>query len=639
MNEANHDAEQRSFPISEEPYRIQFCDHTLDNIYGQIGLTDVERSIERLTVFKRLHNISQLGLVNWIFPCALHTRYTHSIGVMHVAGEMARHINMNRGENSPFFSDNDIQIIRLAGLLHDIGHYPMSHNVEQAYKDADDAYEIGRQKEMNPAEHLRRLTKCPDFLNPLLDTRLETIEEDEKAKEENEKNKKLQNEEEFFRSFKGSEGFHHEMIGAKIITSNAAIFQAVKYHFVLLKKGEQYFLNKAFESDEHNSGEPVSEEYVNKTTKELLNAVGEMVRGNYENKSCMKLHWLKKYSAMIQLIHSELDADNLDYLLRDATFSGTSYGIMDMGVLLNSLRVSELRSTNDQSLYMYIVGVKKKGTGCVEQFQINKFMAYTQMILSKYVSILESMLLYYETKSVGNDNGSDTSQYSCKTLGNMVEQADPSDMFYAFTDHHIFETFHKSGKDTHMLKEPFRKIVLQLNSLRAFYLDSKHANEFICTTFSEEELKERIEKSEVYKEFAELCQDYNLSDQKAFKDKLDQFETNLFPFRFEQYRLTKQRPLNQFLQLFQFNEMIAERRFKVFYLRLADGIPILEKDFYSFDEQVILDGVDADSLIRDENMPMLCVDSPQSCLHTMYPMQYLSLRRYQYEDLHDETYS
>ena len=119
---------------SNEAYRIQICDHILDNIYGQIGLTEVERALERLPIFKRLHNISQLGLVNLIFPCALHTRYTHSLGVMHIAGEMASRINRNM--KYPFFDDSDIQIIRLAGLLHDIGHYPMSHNIEQAYQDS-----------------------------------------------------------------------------------------------------------------------------------------------------------------------------------------------------------------------------------------------------------------------------------------------------------------------------------------------------------------------------------------------------------------------------------------------------------------------------------------------------------------------
>ena len=115
------------YKIANRGYALTIADHILDSQYGQIGLTEVEKKIERLPIFKRLHNVSQLGLVNWIFPCALHTRYTHSLGVMHVAGQMAQHINAN--VKSTFFDESDIQIVRLAGMLHDIGHYPMSHRL------------------------------------------------------------------------------------------------------------------------------------------------------------------------------------------------------------------------------------------------------------------------------------------------------------------------------------------------------------------------------------------------------------------------------------------------------------------------------------------------------------------------------
>ena len=118
---------ETQYSVGKSPYALVICDHILDSQYGQIGLTEVERKIERLPLFKRLHSVSQLGLVNWIVPCALHTRYTHSLGVMHVAGQMALNINSNVGYQ--FFDESEIQIIRLAGMLHDIGHYLMSFNV------------------------------------------------------------------------------------------------------------------------------------------------------------------------------------------------------------------------------------------------------------------------------------------------------------------------------------------------------------------------------------------------------------------------------------------------------------------------------------------------------------------------------
>lgn len=54
---------------------IVFVNHILDNVHGFIGLTKLEDRIERLPIFKRLQDISQLGLVKRIFPGALHNRY------------------------------------------------------------------------------------------------------------------------------------------------------------------------------------------------------------------------------------------------------------------------------------------------------------------------------------------------------------------------------------------------------------------------------------------------------------------------------------------------------------------------------------------------------------------------------------
>lgn len=53
---------------SGDAYHLKISDHILDSLYGQIGITEVEKQIERLAIFKRLHSVSQLGLVNWIFP-------------------------------------------------------------------------------------------------------------------------------------------------------------------------------------------------------------------------------------------------------------------------------------------------------------------------------------------------------------------------------------------------------------------------------------------------------------------------------------------------------------------------------------------------------------------------------------------
>ena len=197
----------------DEAYHLRISDHILDSLYGQIGITVVEKEIERLAIFKRLHSVSQLGLVNWIFPCALHTRYTHSIGVMHVAGQMADHINQNMwkalgGKN--FFDDSDIQIIRLAGILHDIGHYPMSHNVEQAYHDAGNKIDYEQEQ---VSQHLKYYVNCHDYLQPRYTP----------------KQVLGQNEEDFSKEYKGSYWPHHESAGQKIVEHNEDLAAVVKY--------------------------------------------------------------------------------------------------------------------------------------------------------------------------------------------------------------------------------------------------------------------------------------------------------------------------------------------------------------------------------------------------------------------------
>ena len=369
------------YRVATSEYEVKICDHILDNIYGQIGLTEVEKRIERLPIFKRLHNLSQLGLVNWIFPCALHTRYTHSIGVMHVVGEMASHININMREK--FFCDSEIQILRLAGLLHDIGHYPLSHNIEYAYKDAQqaDKYRIE-----TISQNLKHFVNCPDFLIPDRN-KIKPVDPEEI------KDEKLVAENDFIKGYSGSTGFHHERMGYLLIIKNKEIRQTIRDNFVLLKEGTEIFLNPFFAPFEENGKrrERVTDSEVEQIVSDLLLAIGNLVIGNYAYEQDKNCHWIEKYSAMIQLIHSDLDADNLDYLLRDATFSGTSYGIMDMGILLNCLYVKKFtygfpeedktgEKGEDYHFAKYIVGVTKKGVGAVEQFLLGKFMAYSQMI-------------------------------------------------------------------------------------------------------------------------------------------------------------------------------------------------------------------------------------------------------------------
>lgn len=94
-----------------------------DPVHRYIRLTKLEQSIVDLPEFQRLKRIKQLGVASVVFPGALHTRFEHSLGTMHVAD-----LIFDRFADE--FNEIDLQKVRLAGLLHDIGHSAFSHTVE-----------------------------------------------------------------------------------------------------------------------------------------------------------------------------------------------------------------------------------------------------------------------------------------------------------------------------------------------------------------------------------------------------------------------------------------------------------------------------------------------------------------------------
>jgi HD superfamily phosphohydrolase len=103
-----------------------------DAVHGTFGISELESDIISTPVFQRLHNIRQLGLANLVYTGAENSRFSHSLGACHIASRMLRGINQNSAKQ---FDDDEIQMYRLAGLLHDLGHYPFSHAMEYAALD------------------------------------------------------------------------------------------------------------------------------------------------------------------------------------------------------------------------------------------------------------------------------------------------------------------------------------------------------------------------------------------------------------------------------------------------------------------------------------------------------------------------
>lgn len=119
---------------------LEYSKHFRDCIYGFIGVTEKELKIINSRAFQRLRYIRQLGNTYLVYPSANHTRFEHSIGVMHLAGKMAEKLKLNV---------EDIELVRISALLHDIGHGPFSHSFERFLTEMDTGYksheEVGKE--------------------------------------------------------------------------------------------------------------------------------------------------------------------------------------------------------------------------------------------------------------------------------------------------------------------------------------------------------------------------------------------------------------------------------------------------------------------------------------------------------------
>lgn len=329
-------------------YKLRFVDRVLDPVHGLIDLTQVEKELVELPIFRRLQSIKQLSLVHWVFPGAEHTRYMHSLGVMHIADQMAVHLTDTKDQ--PIFTDADRQLIRLAGLLHDIGHYPLSHVTESLYR-ASEAIELTLRN-----HHAAVKAEIDALMH------------------ENHPISYMKN--------RYSEPMHHEAIGARLIHSDADIKRIISSYCPFIS----------------------------------MEDITDIIVGRVDRNPHI--------SAMVQILHSEMDADGIDYVMRDATFSGTSYGSFELGLLLRNLVVAPYHGVD-------IVGIRPKGIAIADQYLTNRYFAYTQVFFNRHVAVIEEMAKQFSRTLITLDA---SSYPSAETLLKYVENHATNDRFLQFTD-------------------------------------------------------------------------------------------------------------------------------------------------------------------------------------------------------------
>lgn len=214
-----------------------------DPVYGTMSISVGEHKFIKPfldhPLFQRLRHIKQLSFVDLIFPGAVHTRFNHSLGCSYLCSRIFKQLHANISD-----LDEEMNLIILAGLLHDIGHGPFSHAFE-----------------------------------------------------------------------------------------NVGIF---KEHDI---KHEDWF--NLFIEDMFNS--PTIKPYGG----ELKNKLVCLFSKDYTGKP-----WLKS------VISSQIDADRMDYVLRDSLFCGVKYGEYDLEWLLACLSIDKGNN----------LIITEKGVGCAEQF-------------------------------------------------------------------------------------------------------------------------------------------------------------------------------------------------------------------------------------------------------------------------------
>jgi len=99
-------------------------------VHGYVKITEAERDVIDSPFVQRLRRIHQLAGAYLVYPGAVHTRFDHVVGAMHVAGQIAEALSLWVD-----LKPDQIQEVRLAALLHDVGHGPFSHMYEEVLAD------------------------------------------------------------------------------------------------------------------------------------------------------------------------------------------------------------------------------------------------------------------------------------------------------------------------------------------------------------------------------------------------------------------------------------------------------------------------------------------------------------------------
>lgn len=382
--------------------------HVADPIYGYVNFDSTEQTVIDHPFFQRLRKVKQLGLCELVYPGAVHTRFTHSIGVMHIAGRCFDALLRNV-EKDNCDVKNLRRIVRLAGLLHDIGHGPFSHAFEhmlmQYVPDSDSS--------------VRNLEKCQ--VKYLDDPRFCIPEAWIKTKQRT-------------GFFNGD--LEHEHYSFAIIRY---IFNDLKQCSHLNGLPEDTAQSICCLLDDNFEIPP-------SLTLILQNIRTLLLSGTQESAAAQSDEAQRRVSEEVEslrlciksILSGELDSDRLDYLVRDAFHCGVKIAAVNLDFLLDSIRieyepepaVKRVRTPERHSIRQFFVCIQRAGVRQFEQLLLSrKHMfdtVYGHRINDEFGKLIEWVVEEIIQVNADSKSANDTSilRGAPKTPGEFIRMTD-----------------------------------------------------------------------------------------------------------------------------------------------------------------------------------------------------------------------
>ena len=341
---------------------MRFVKQVRDPVLGWIRLTEGEvRLIDCCAFIQRLRYVMQLGLAHLVYPTAKHTRFDHCLGVMHLATKMFQSLldqpvfrqNMSKLLDVLGLRDQKIsgllQHVRVAALLHDVGHYPFSHSLD-------------------------------NFLAPLL---YEALVRDPELQAD-----------------------------LKLTNDSVEVLRILSYGLTVAKEHEwiTYFLLTRNSDLIRCISESMPELDLN-VIKDILfiDMFSRLCKVSFKKVNYVPdLERVEKYArddvVLIRLvssiISSSLDTDRIDYMLRDLYFTGAS---VSTNITLSDVEriLSNIYVTQDKDGQVVVV-FDEKARVCLEGFVIARYNLYKWVYLHHKVTLMTTLMRQLYTLLLSN---------------------------------------------------------------------------------------------------------------------------------------------------------------------------------------------------------------------------------------------